>query len=733
MAIHAQRTAFRSSAQFPDFLVTSPLDPGDVLIYDSKVKAFVNKSQSCLTGVPCTCPSGGGGGGGGGTLTGGTNLGSGTAEVFKDVLINDLQFRTISGGPGITVDQDGFAADTITIVNNVIYEACISVPDSFKLELDNDGNTTSSAKFEIFSFRSGSSTTLTPINATFPTFDIQVVTDVTFTNPGQFISQSFDFDALGFEAGMCLYVEGTDEQDGIWEIASIDTTNFPNDTITITVPFPDATDAGLQGSVTMEGLFFKVLTNQSFQAFGTNWSSLGFASGQTIDITGTTNGNDGSYTINTVSGDTITILEVLPGTTGCDVASITVQVPPGTLSTGWWVNELGEMNTQDTIIDGDLTVTGDVDITGDLTVGGVDLETIIINLLPVFPNNGLLVQTSSGVFDARVIIGTNGITVTDGDGIAGNPMVAADDFAVTLLGDIAGSGTVTGLTNTSITTTLPVITVAGTYNEVTINAKGQVVSGAVIPLDFQPSSPILDNLDDGMDNPGIVVWDGSDYIDRTIVGTTNEIDVTNGSGAVGNPQIGLADNPVVPGNESMLIPRGTTVQQPGSPAEGMLRYNQTDDRFEGYHDSSWEQFAVLDDLGIYLPLSGGVMAGDIDMNSNNIIFGTGLVDGRDISADGLVLDAINTGIGIKVQTAPDTFVNRTIDVDVDQPVTMTDGDGVSANPIIGFDITQVPALADAIDEEDDLFLMYDSSSGTTRTAPFRSLERPAFNYFFAQI
>jgi len=728
MAIHAQRTAFRSSAQFPDFSVTSPLDPGQVLIYDDKAKAFVNKSQACLTGVPH--PESGGGGGGG-TITGGINLGSGS-EVFKDVLLTDFRFRTVAGGPGITIDEDGFNANTITVVNDIINDACISVPDSFKLEIDNNGDTTNTAKFEIFSFRSGSSASLIPINATFPAFDIQVVTDPAFINPGQFISQSLDFDALGFVAGMCLSVEGTDEQDGVFKIASISTTNSLNDTITITIPFPNATDAGLQGSVTMEGLFFEVLTIQSFQAIGTDWAALGFMVGQTIDIVGTTD-NDGAFTISSISNDIITILEALPGTVGCDVASITVQVPPNALSTGWWVTELGEMKTQDTDICGDLNVTGDAVIVGDLTVGGVDLDTIIFNLLPVFPNNGLLVQTSSGVFDARGIIGTNGITVTDGDGLAGNPSIAADDFDITLLGDIAGSGTVTGLTNTLITTTLPVITVAGTFNEVTINAKGQVVSGANAALDFQPASVILDNLNDGMDNPGIVVWDGSDYIDRTIIGTANEIEVLNGTGAVGNPQIGIVDDPIIPGTEAMLIPRGLTVQQPSSPAEGMLRYNQTDDRFEGFHDSTWDQFAHLDDLVVFLPLAGGTMAGDIDMNSNNITFGTGLVDGRDVSADGALLDNINTGTGIKVQTAPDTFVNRSIDVETNEPLTVTDGNGVAGDPTLGFDITQVPDLVGVIDQEDDLFLLHDSSTGTTRKATLRDLDRPAFRYFFAQI
>ena len=41
--------------------------------------------------------------------------------------------------------------------------------------------------------------------------------------------------------------------------------------------------------------------------------------------------------------------------------------------------------------------------------------------------------------------------------------------------------------------------------------------------------------------------------------------------------------------ESFLLPMGTTAQRPGSPAEGMFRYNTTNDTFEFYNGSSWKQ------------------------------------------------------------------------------------------------------------------------------------------------
>ena len=48
MAIYAQHTAFRSTAQFPDFKITAPVDPGDFLIFDPVLRAFKNKTASSV-------------------------------------------------------------------------------------------------------------------------------------------------------------------------------------------------------------------------------------------------------------------------------------------------------------------------------------------------------------------------------------------------------------------------------------------------------------------------------------------------------------------------------------------------------------------------------------------------------------------------------------------------------------------------------------------------------------
>ena len=44
----------------------------------------------------------------------------------------------------------------------------------------------------------------------------------------------------------------------------------------------------------------------------------------------------------------------------------------------------------------------------------------------------------------------------------------------------------------------------------------------------------------------------------------------------------LTVNPSVRGTEGISIPRGTTLERPSSPSEGVIRYNTTTGKFEGY-------------------------------------------------------------------------------------------------------------------------------------------------------
>ncbi len=51
-------------------------------------------------------------------------------------------------------------------------------------------------------------------------------------------------------------------------------------------------------------------------------------------------------------------------------------------------------------------------------------------------------------------------------------------------------------------------------------------------------------------------------------------------------------NPVATGSSFLTLPIGNTSNRPGSPVDGMLRYNSTTNLFEGYQAGAWSSFAT---------------------------------------------------------------------------------------------------------------------------------------------
>jgi hypothetical protein len=143
--------------------------------------------------------------------------------------------------------------------------------------------------------------------------------------------------------------------------------------------------------------------------------------------------------------------------------------------------------------------------------------------------NGIIAKASGVVVPRTITASGSGLSVTNGDGVSGNPTVALSGLSAALA-TVSG----TGLIN--------------------------VVSGS---------------------SAGSV----------SIIGTANQISVANGNASAGNPTISLADNAVMPGTSGMVIPKGTTAQQPAG-TDGQFRFNTTTSTFDGYASGSWRQFSL---------------------------------------------------------------------------------------------------------------------------------------------
>lgn len=141
---------------------------------------------------------------------------------------------------------------------------------------------------------------------------------------------------------------------------------------------------------------------------------------------------------------------------------------------------------------------------------------------------GLLVKTGGTNIASRTLTASGaGLSVSDGDGISGNPTISLTGL-VQSLANASGAGLVTFPGN-----------------------------GTVTP--------------------------------RLIVGTADQITVTNGNGASGNPTISLADNPVIPGSNAVTIPSGPSIAL-GS--NGEFRFNTDTEVFEGYSGGVWRTFST---------------------------------------------------------------------------------------------------------------------------------------------
>ena len=184
---------------------------------------------------------------------------------------------------------------------------------------------------------------------------------------------------------------------------------------------------------------------------------------------------------------------------------------------------------------------------------------------------GFQVKTSATAITGRSIaVSGAGLAITNGDGIAGNPTIAL-------------SGQVLNLANLSA------------------NGLLTISSGGAISA-------------------------------TTIAGTTNQISVTNGSGVSGAPTIALADNPVLGGTASLTLPIGATGSRPVSAVNGMIRYNSTTARFEGYQNGSWVTLGSGDGTvtnvggtANQITVANGSTTPVVSIASNPVIPGTGSI------------------------------------------------------------------------------------------------------------
>ena len=220
-------------------------------------------------------------------------------------------------------------------------------------------------------------------------------------------------------------------------------------------------------------------------------------------------------------------------------------------------------------------VTNGLVITDGGSQGLFNISTTGALLSLVNSGTGIQVKTSGTTVTARSIAVSNaGLSVTNGDGVSGNPTLSLSGLPLNLA-NLTGAG-------------MLAITSGGTSI-----------------------------------NP------------RVLTGTASQITVTNGDGQSGNPTFLIADNPVFPGTSAMTVVTGTSAQQPVG-ASGQMRFNSDTQTFDGYASGTWRQFSLAGGVLSFsagttgftpsIPTSGAIVLGGV-LNVANGGSGTSTLTG----------------------------------------------------------------------------------------------------------
>jgi hypothetical protein len=162
-----------------------------------------------------------------------------------------------------------------------------------------------------------------------------------------------------------------------------------------------------------------------------------------------------------------------------------------------------------------------------------------------------------------------------------------------------------------------------------------------------------------LSSSGIVVKNGDTALTRGVYGTQNQVVVNNSTGAGGDVIVRLADNAIVPGNDSLKIPVGTTLQRASS-EPGRIRYNTDTNKIEAYfsHVAQWLEIGQgSGNTGSGIADITNIGTGSEIFKQNNLI--TGESELRKLNASGAITVTQNADdITIGEQLAAENIGNE---------------------------------------------------------------------------
>jgi hypothetical protein len=479
------------------------------------------------------------------------------------------------------------------------------------------------------------------------------------------------------------------------------TISSSNSTINLT---PNGTNAVVyQGTVLVGNLSLTGNTLSSTNtngdinvtANGTGGINLGNGAGNVqVTVTGNLHatGNitaDGNITLGNAATDTVTFdaeinSSIIPNANNTyDLGS------PSLTWANLYTNSVSAtaLTTSSFTATGTLSVSGTSTLSGDTSIGSTSANTLNVvaginsNLIPAATNSYSL-GTSSYYWNNAYIstINTAGMQIT-GNSITstgtnsdlqlsangtGTVYIPTSDLTVTHNATIGGTLGVTGTTtlaDVGITGTLTQtgdFTQTGNFNTSgNLTVTGNITASGAFTIDqiTISGSTITTNtgsLDLYLTAAGVgnVVVESLQFNTNTITATGSNTNINLTPQATGSV--------IINNNTSLVIPVGTTVQRPTG-ANGMIRYNTTNSRYEGYANGYWTNLGGVQSIDgntrITPELNPGTGDNVIRFYANNVL--TAYIDSTKLYANDFQTNNLDISNNTISAITPNTDINFT--------------------------------------------------------------------------
>lgn len=199
-----------------------------------------------------------------------------------------------------------------------------------------------------------------------------------------------------------------------------------------------------------------------------------------------------------------------------------------------------------------------------------------------YPLSGTPLTTTEKLIIRRTMTFDQGLDISNQTGFLPEDLEAELDSIVFQILELKEqlNRTIKGFPGETFSELSPKTAIANTFLKFDADGNPTVVAAATFASITVPPSSV-----DG----GHLRWDGTDS-SAVQASVLVESDTGNFTGPVNFTISGNFITPGIFGSSAtgyMLIPVGTTAQRPGSPSNGMLRYNTDDGQFEGYTAGAW--------------------------------------------------------------------------------------------------------------------------------------------------